>query len=149
MALVALNGLGMAIPNWYSNALPAVTSIGPIDATGEKIAFCGYFWHPEGISKDITRVGFRFGSVTKAGGSGLTVSLQDLNLTTAPMQPDEVQDQTVAIANGDSGFTSNVWYRTNALSANRTLANGDAVCVVIEYDGSGRLGSDTVSLSGI
>jgi len=118
-----------------------------IDATGEKIAYIGRVWNKDGSSKNINKVGFLFGSVTKAGGSGLTVSLQDVSLTSGPVfQPDETQDQTVAIANGDAGFTSNAWYQTGALSATRTVSPGDLLAVVIEYDGSGRLGADAVNV---
>lgn len=115
-----------------------------IDATGEKAAFTGRVWNKDRTTKDISRVGFRFGAVTKAGGSALTVSLQDVTSVGAP---DEVQDQTVAIANADAGFVSNTWYRTAALSANRTVAFGEQLAIVVEYDGAGRLGADSVIIS--
>lgn len=113
----------------------------------EKMAFCGPVWFAERTgTKSITRVGFNFGSVTKSGGSGLTVSLQDVSTTADPMRPDGAQDQTVAVANGDAGFVSNTWYRTGALSASRSVAFGEMLAVVIEWDGLGRLGSDSVVL---
>jgi hypothetical protein len=120
-----------------------------IDATGEMVAYPGRVWFAERTgTKDIHKVGFRFGTVVKAGGSGLTVSLQ--NLATAagpPGVPDETQDQTVAIANADAGFVSNVWYQTGALSADRTVTYGDSLAIVVEYDGGGRLSSDAVNLA--
>jgi hypothetical protein len=151
MAWQRLQGSGLMIPGpCPSYANPSFNSLLVIDATGEKAAFCGRVWNKDRASKTITRVGFRFGAVTKAGGSGLTVSLQDVSLVSGPpMQPDGAQDQTVAIANSDPGFTSNVWYRTNALSANRTVAFGELLALVVEYDASGRLGSDSVVISGI
>jgi hypothetical protein len=122
-----------------------------IAATGEKLAFCGQFHHADAASgKSITRVGFRFGAVTKAGGSGLTVSLQNMDATiTVPMRPDETQDETVAIANGDAAFAANTYIRTAAFSASRSISNGDMIGVVIEYDGAGRLGADSVTVSGL
>lgn len=121
-----------------------------IDATGEKFAWIGRVWNPDRTTKSIRKVGFRFGTVTKSGGSGLTVSLQNVDTANGPpYQPDGTQDQTVAIANGDAGFASNTWYQTAALSADRSVAFGELIAVVIEYDGSGRLGSDTVSLNNI
>lgn len=122
-----------------------------IDATGEKAAFVGPVWFADRTStKAIRKVGFSFGTVTKAGGSGLTVSLQNASASSGPpFQPDETQDQTVAIANGDAGFTSNAWYQTGNLSADRTVNFGEFVAVVIEYDGSGRLSSDAVNIRGI
>lgn len=129
---------------------PAVITVGPIDATGEKLAIIGRVrWANNAATKNIRRVQFAFGAITKSGGSGLTVSLQDVSLTAGPtFQPDGTPDQTVAIANGDASFASNTWYRTGTLSADRTAARGDLLAVVIEYDGSGRLGSDIVRLLG-
>jgi hypothetical protein len=119
-----------------------------IDATGEMYGFMGHVWNSDRATKNITKIGFRFGTVTKAGGSALTVSLQDVDVASATVyQPDGTQDQTVAIANADAGFTSNVWYQTAALSAARTVAFGELVAVVIEFDGAGRLGADAVNIS--
>lgn len=120
-----------------------------IDATGEKVAMVGRVWNKDRTSKNITKVGFRFGAVTKAGGSALIVSLQDESTALGPVyQPDETQDQTVAIANADAGFAANVWYQTNALSSPRAVAFGERLGVVIEYDGAGRLGADLVNITG-
>ena len=153
MAYQRFPGSGAWIPDGYMGlnytTLAFLSSTAQIDATGEKIAFVGRVWTPSGGSKSISRVGFRFGTITKAGGSGLTVSLQDVTLSTGvPYQPDGTPDQTVAISNGDSSFASNTWYRTGALSANRSVNPGDWLAVVIEYDGSGRLSSDVVRTTG-
>lgn len=149
MAFVSLGGTG---PWWPANpqdvtVQPAAQSV-VIDATGELCAYMGRVWNPSRSTKSVERVGFRFGTVTKAGGSGLTVSLQDVSLTSGgPMQPDGVQDQTVAIANGNASFASNTWIRTGTLSANRSVAYQELLAVVIEFDGSGRLGADSVAIS--
>jgi hypothetical protein len=143
--MVAYNGLW---PNALQNT--AVSTLTAITATGEKLACIGQFWHPDAVSgKSISRLGMRFGAVTKTGGSALIASLQDINLanTTTPGRPDETQDETVAIANSDAAFVSNGWLRTDPLSANRSISNGDPLAVVIEYDGAGRLGSDSVAVS--
>lgn len=128
---------------WYPMALsnpPAMISTGSLNATGDKC------WIVGRCSKggDISRVQFLFGNlVTKAGGSALTVSLQDVDLANGPpMRGDGTQDQTVAIANGDAAFTANGWLRTGTLSANRTVTKGELLAVCIEYDGAGRLGAD-------
>jgi len=118
-----------------------------IDATGEKLAMIGRFWNASRSAKSIRKIGFRFGTVTKAGGSGLTASLQNVSQTTNPPQPDGTQDQTVAIANGNAAFASNTWIMTDALSADRSVTFREELAVVLEYDGSGRLGSDSVSVS--
>lgn len=147
---------GRSVPWGYAydgNTLttPVLNTTLVIDATGEKVAFSGRVWFPSRTgTKDIRRVGFLFGAVTKAGGSGLTVSLQDVSTAAGPpMQPDGTQDQTVAVANGDANFASNTWCRTGVLSADRTVAFGALLSVVIEYDGSGRQGADSVVVAGL
>lgn len=121
---------------------------GGLNATGKKFAFCGPVWFQERTgTKDIRRVGFRWSTVTKAGGSAMTVSLQNVSTSATPLQPDETQDQTVAIANADAAFVSNTWYRTGTFSADRTVAFGEMVAVVIEFDGAGRLGADTINVA--
>lgn len=149
MALQSFTGMGMLMP-----FTPPMLAISPafassvIDATGEKFSFCGQVWFSERTgTKDIERVGFRFGTVTKAGGSALTVSLQ--NLSTTGLGPDGTQDQTVAVANADATFATNTWHRTGTLSANRTVSYGENLGVVFEFDGSGRLGADAVNISGL
>ena len=133
-------------PPFHPTNSAAFTS-STIDATGEKVALMGRVWNTDGTTKSITKVWFRFGTVTKAGGSALTVSLQNVDLANgAPHQPDGTQDQTVAIANADAGFVTNGYYQTAAFSASRSVAYGELVAVVIEYDGAGRLGADTVGV---
>lgn len=119
-----------------------------INATGNKFAYCGPVWFAGRTgTKAIRRVAFRFNAVTKAGGSALTVSLQNVSVASSPLQPDETQDQTVAIANGDGTFLSNSWHRTGTFSADRTVAFGEMLAIVFEYDGSGRLGADNFQIS--
>lgn len=149
MAWQRIPGSGLWVPDVPGIVFPYATFSADllIDATGEKIAFCGRVYFDTVGPKAITRVGFLFGIVVKAGGSGLTVSLQDVSAVAGqPMRPDDTQDQTVAIANADSGFASDLWYRTNALSATRSVNPGDLLAVVTEFDGGGRLGADSVVL---
>jgi hypothetical protein len=153
---MALTNLpGASIP-WfpalqYLPVAPSLATTLVLDATGEKAAFCGRVTFPARTgTKDIERVGIRFGAVTKSGGSALTISLQNVSTAAGqPMQPDETQDQTVAVANADATFVSNTWHRSGTLSANRTVSCGDLLSVVIEYDGNGRLSSDSVVISGM
>lgn len=142
---------GMVLPLMPQGAATPAFSSTTIDATGEQTAIVGQVFFPaRSGSKSIERVGFRFGTVVKAGGSALTVSLQDVSLTTGPPgQPDGTQDQTVAIANANASFVSNTWIRTGVLSANRSVAFGERLAIVIEFDGAGRLGSDSVQVNGI
>src|SRR5688572_26574526 len=133
MAFQKIPGVGLWIPdNRLISMAPNLSNNSPIDATGEQFAISGPVWFKEGTgTKDITRVGFSFGTITKAGGSGLTVSLQNVSAVAGPpLQPDGTQDQTVAIANGNAAFASNTWIRTDALSANRTVSFGENLSVV-------------------
>jgi hypothetical protein len=120
-----------------------------IDATGEMYAWIGSVWWPDRsvTSRDIRRARFQFGAVVKAGGSGLTFSLQNLDLTNGPPgRPDGTQDQTAAIANGNAAFVTSGYITTADLSADRTVNFGDRFAAVIEYDGAGRLGSDSFEI---
>jgi len=129
------------------NAAGAAYNNQVIDATGEKVAFCGTVWTNDGGSKAIRNLGFMFGSaITKAGGSALTASLQDPSTAAGPpMQPDGTQDETVAIPN--ASITASAFLLTGNLSADRSVSHGDKLCMVVEYDGAGRLGSDSITLS--
>lgn len=93
-----------------------------IDATGEKATIIGQVSFPPGTSgpKDIRKLQFRFSGVTKAGGSGLTASVQALSTSAGPQaQPDGTPLATVAIANGNAAFASNSWLTTGNLSVER------------------------------
>ena len=153
MAYQQIPGGGLWVPaDLFSTSLPPnVANSSVISATGDLFAWVGPVWFKErGGTKNIQTVGFHFGGITKSGGSGLTVSLQDVSLTTAPpMQPDGVKDQTFAIANSNASFAANAWCQTGNLSATRTVAYGDLLAVVIEYDGAGRLGSDNFAIVGV
>lgn len=133
------------IPNGMGSN--AAISAQTIDATGEKVSFIGHLWSPGGASKSIRKIGFGFGStIVKAGGSALTVSLQDVSTTAGPpAQPDGAQDQTVAVPS--ASITASAFLMTAALSADRAVSFGDLLSVVIEFDGAGRLGSDSVQIA--
>lgn len=120
-----------------------------INATGMKVSFLGRVVFPTrtGI-KNIRRVGIMFGAVVKAGGSGLTLSLQDPSDISNHLEPDGVQDQSVAVANGDALFATNTYLRSGAFSADRAVTYNDLLALVIEFDGGGRLGADSVAISG-
>lgn len=151
MTLQAISGLGQLL--WYGPELlhcsPAFGNTTALAATGDKFAMSGYVYIPGGGTKNITRLWFRFGSaITKAGGSALTLSLQDPSTSAGPvMQPDGTQDQTVAIANGSIAASTGL--RTGALNATRSVTSGDPLSVVIEYDGAGRLGADSITFTTI
>lgn len=145
MAYVSVGGIrGIQWPSLPMQMTSLTLTSSILDATGEKLAWTGYVATPGMAAKSIRKIGFLFGSVTKAGGSAMTLSLQDWSGSGPPVHPDGTQDQTVAIANADSGFVTNGFYLSGNLSADRAVNNGDKLAVVLEFDGSGRLGSDDV-----
>src|SRR5690348_8383117 len=110
MSLVATQGIFMPPAPLYSPSGGFASTL--LNATGQKVAFIGRMMNQARSAKNLTKVGFRFGTVTKTGGSALTVSLQDVDLVNgAPVQPDGTQDQTVAIANADTGFATSTFYK--------------------------------------
>lgn len=128
---------------------PDLTGVGltslTIDATGEKIGVVGDVWTPNSGAKSIRKLHLPFGAITKAGGSGLVASLQNVtSASTYPMLPDETQDETVAISAAE--ITANTVVTTGNLSADRNVTHGDQLAIVLEFDGSGRLGSDSYTL---
>lgn len=147
MTLVAVRNIYFPSPSVPGASFTSATGV--IDATGEKYAWIGrVYWADRSVSsRDIRRARFLFGPVTKAGGSGLTFSLQNIDAANGPPgRPDGTQDQTVAIANGNASFASNTYFTTGNLSADRTVSYGELLTAVLEYDGSGRLGSDSVAV---
>lgn len=136
-------------PDWGNVNLNSTTlASNSINTTGHRLSYIGRVWSKDRTTKSIRKVGFRFGTVTKVGGSAMTLSLQDVSLTAGPpMQPDGVQDQTFAITNANALFATNTWFLSGNLSADRTVAHGELIAVVLEFDGAGRLGSDSVAVN--
>lgn len=148
---LTFDGLGPWVPR-YLTGVNVSGNLSPtiLDATGEKIAFCGkVVFAGRSGNFTIDKVGFSFGTLTKTGGSGLRVSLQDVSPTGPPTQPDGTEDQFIDIANADSEFASSNFYTTGSLSAGRTVAYRDFVCTVIGFDASGKQGSDVIRINAI
>lgn len=143
MAYVAINS--HLPPSNY--AVNAFMNSGLLDATGKKVAWIGTVsWADKTVaSRAIRNVTILPGALTTAGGSGLTLSLQDVDLANGPIyRPDGTQDQTVSFL--ASAMTANTPYTTANLSADRTVSLNALVAVVLEFDGGGRLGSDLVNM---
>jgi hypothetical protein len=119
-----------------------------IDATGEKLSMQGSYWNPDRAAKTITKVGWRWGTAVKAGGSGLIASLQDLTTTPAGAgaEPDGTMDQQVAISAAEVTTGAFTLY---TLGAGRSVTPGDLLACVVEFDGGGRLGSDSYAIGGM
>ena len=112
----------------------ALTTAATLNAANQKVAMCGSVDTRGAASKAIRKVGWKAGASVKAGGSSMLVSLQDIDTANGtPARPDGTQDQTAVLANGSIN-TSATFYVTGALSADRTVSNGDYFCVVIEFN---------------
>ena len=149
MAYAQLPGAGLMLPHRPNIVMSGgfITNT-LIDATGEKAAFVGRVFRKDRAGGDITKIGFRPGTVVSAGGSQIRVSLQTVSATAGPPGvPDETQDQTVDILL--SALTSNTWHQSAALSANRTVTFGELLAVVFEFDAGGRLGADSLVCGGL
>jgi len=145
MGWITLPGAGIAQDGYWMRTTFGSTAQ-TVDATGEKTAITGpVHWTDHG-THDIQSVSFRTGTIVATSNSTIVLSLQDVSLTSGPPnQPDEVQDQTVSFSIGTIS-TSSTWYTKN-LGSNRTVAEGENVAVVWEFDGSGRLGSDSLAIN--
>lgn len=133
--------------NHLYNLAPALSTIGTLAATGNKIAFAGTvkFSDRNTSSKTISRIGFRFGTIVKAGGSNLMASIQHISTVAGPpIQPDGVQLSTCAILNSE--MASATWLRSEPFGTAVNVNSGDAYAVVVEFDSGGRLGSDSFPL---
>ena len=148
MAYQQIPGGGIWIPAPHISNPGLGTSL-LMDASGEQAAMIGrVFFKDRTGTKDISKVHFRFGAVTKAGGSTVTVSLQDVSLTAGgPGQPDGTPDQTIKIANADASFVSNTWYPGATLDAARTVSFGDLLAVVFSITDFG--GADSVIINSL
>jgi hypothetical protein len=116
-------------------------------ANGDAIAQCGNVVISDSSSSGtIETVGFRWGgTITKAGGSTVMVSLQDADTTAGPpIRPDGVVDQSYTIANADAGFTANSYYIAT-LGSTRSISAGDLFCVVHDFASYG--GADVFSIA--
>jgi hypothetical protein len=108
-----------------SRAAAAVLS--PVDLDGSNTRQAFTFVAPH--AGDIHTLGFLLGTVTSA--QDVTVSLQDIDLTTGA--PDGVQDQTATLASGSQ--SSDTWVEVT-LGTDRTVDEGDHVAMVLEWAGT-------------
>ncbi len=134
MTMQTIPGGGMWIPPLHRHQgadFPAFGSV-LMDATAEKIAFVGRVFNKDRATKNISKVGFRPGTVTINAASVIRVSLQNVSSTAGPpYQPDGAQDQFIDLTT--ASLATNTWYQTAALSGIRAVAYGELLAVVFEY----------------
>lgn len=128
--------------------IPGFTSL-LLDASADRVVFAGRFRHKDRATKTVDGIGFLLGAISKANGSTLQCSLQDVSLTAGPpLREDGTPDQTLTIANADAGFATNLWYE-GAFDggATRSLTPGDLVAVVLQF--ASFVAGDTVNIRGV
>lgn len=144
MAMVRVNGMMYPGPSTWTPS--SFTTAAVIDATGEKYAWIGQVrWFDGSASKNLRKFHFFPATVVSAGGSGMTLSIQNVSATGNPPQPDGVADQSVNF--NINTLTTSTWFVSPALGADRTVSPGDLIAVVLEFDGGGVLGADAVNIN--
>jgi hypothetical protein len=143
MAYQSVGGVYMPAP---VSAIPSLTA-STLTAGTHQFAWCGRVWNKDKASKDIRTVGFLPGTVT-TGSSTLRLSLQDLDAANQA-RPDGGVDQNVTFA--DTAITSDTFYTSGNLSADRTVAFGEKLAVVLDYSsyGSGSIGVQNPALGAL
>jgi hypothetical protein len=153
MAYQQIPGQGMLYPDWNitGGTASTVNSTTAITATTHKIAFIGRVFNKDRSSKSITKIGVRTGTVVKAGGADLKLSIQGVSTSGGPpYQPDGTIKGAgnaghVTIATGS--LASAGWNHSGALGANISVTFGELIAVVAESPSWA--GSDSVPLAGI
>ena len=134
MALQQILGTGLWIPTPLNNSATTGANAGPLTGPTLKVAAFGrMFWSSRTGSKNIQKVFFRFGTTTKAGGSTIKVSLQNVSTSSNPIQPDGSVLQSATIANADANYASNIFYPGLTLGAVQSVNYGQLIAVVFEY----------------
>ena len=154
MAYQPISGLGIQFPtpqllNPSIYTAPALSNIGQIDDTAEKLAMIGRVFTYASSAKEIQKIHFMWGSTMTLTGGGtpttIRVSIQDMSTST--YSPDGSVDEYYDMVNGADTMTASTWVSTGNLSANRSVNNGDLICVVFAFQtfNSG----DVVTLTGL
>lgn len=147
MTLVATGPILTPRTPHFSPAFPTSFNSRLIDASSEALAVTGHFWNRAVATKTITKVHFNAGAIVSAGGSALDISLQNTDLTAGPpARGDGTKDQTANVLL--SALTATAW-NSVTLGATRSLAFGEQITIMFEYDVAGRLGADTFNLRSI
>ena len=138
MALTQFTGPGFLYPRYpLLTTAPGFDSTLLMDASTDSAAMIGRVWTPNRGSKSIRKIGFLFGTVVKAAGTDVRVSLQSVDLAAGPPgRPDGVVDQFITIADSDAGYVTNAWYQTGALDADRSVTYGELLSVVWDFNGT-------------
>lgn len=155
MTQTTLVGPGLRYP--FNPLLTGVVSALPntptMDATGEKLAFCGQIYidgrptSAKTLSSAGGKIYFRTGTVTFANGStALDIGWQDIDATAGPApRPDGTFDVKATLVPGVETISSNTWTTATMETGSKSITHGDFGCIV--FDMTARAGSDSVILN--
>jgi hypothetical protein len=138
MTMQTIAGVGMTCPEFpYIAANTFAFSSALMDAGTEKVAFVGTVFTKDHAAKNITKIGFRPGTVSLNALSFIKTSIQSVSTASGPPA---TPTGTIlgATANGfvteaAATFSSNTWHQTAALGEVVAVNPGDIIAVVIEY----------------
>jgi hypothetical protein len=139
MTMQTIPGLGFEAPDltqYLGNGAPSFLS-SAIDASTEKIAMIGQVYNKDRASKNITKIGFRPGTVSLNASSFIKTSIQSVSTSAGP--PAQPTGTILgATANGfateaAATFASNTWHQTAALGEVVAVTHGQLIAIVIEY----------------
>lgn len=132
-------------------SLPAIYSLGPIDAASEKLLIAGYVSMQgdasgaKTISSAGGTIGFAVNTVTWAtAGSTIRVGLQDPDPTAVMTQPDGTFDVHADLVQGTDSLSGSSWKTVAMTTGSKSLSHGDMVCIVLDM--TTRNGADSLSL---
>lgn len=146
MAYVNVNGLWLPALHHTQGGAGVASTLSTVDATGELAVWLGRMWNPTRSTKSVRKVHFLPATVVSAGGSVMTISLQNVDAVNGPgYRPDGTPDQTVAAALNT--MASNTYFTSGNFDADRSVNFGELLAVVIEFDSGGRLGADSLIVS--
>ncbi|MGE5512374.1 MAG: hypothetical protein ACM31O_14095 [Bacteroidota bacterium] len=158
MAKVTLPGVGLMFPTYrdLTRGDDATNlTAGTIDATGEKIAYCGRVFidgrpaSAKTLSSSGGKIHFRTGAVTFAnGGTTVDIGIQDIDATVGPgPRPDGTFDVKTTLTGGVDTLSANSWITLAMATGSKSIAHGDYICIV--FDMTARAGSDSIVVQGI
>lgn len=137
MTLQTIAGRGFWAPDFPDASLAALSYTSLLmDASAEKVAFCGHVFNKDRSSKNITKVGFLPGTVTLNAASTIKVSIQSISQTAAALEPSGTilgATSNGFVTEAAATYTTNTWHQTAALGETVTVTDGQEIAVVIEY----------------
>lgn len=139
MAQATIAGVGMTCPEFpYITASAFTFTSALMDAATEKVAFIGTVFTKDHAAKNISKVGFRPGTVTINASSTIKTSIQSVSTSAGPpAQPTGTilgATSNGFVTEAAATFSSNTWHQTGALGEVVAVNPGDLIAVVIEYD---------------